>query len=75
VHYYNILVIALFLQSIFKVLKVLPLWKKCGRNEIKIDTAATIVEKADNKIKELYNKVDSVLQYEREKYFSITLEQ
>ena len=38
-------------------------------------TSATTVEKIDNQVKLLCNKIDSVLHYERKKYFPITLEQ
>lgn len=35
----------------------------------------TAVEKADNKIKALYKKIDLVLHYKHKKYFTITLKQ
>lgn len=35
----------------------------------------TTVEKADNRKRAIYNKIDSVLHYKLEKYFLITLEQ
>ena len=36
-------------------------------------TSATAVEKIDNQVKFLYTKIDSVLTYEREKYFPLPL--
>ena len=38
-------------------------------------TSATAVEKIDKQIQFLYNKIDSVLTYKSDKYFSIILEQ
>ena len=56
--------------------------KKCGLNVTKKDrhgcnnhTSATAVEKIDKQVKFLYNKIDSVLTYERDKYFPLTLDQ
>ena len=38
-------------------------------------TSATAVEKIDKQVKFLFNKIDSVLSYKRDKYFPITLDQ
>ena len=38
-------------------------------------TSATAVEKIDKQVKFFYNIIDSILTYERDKYFPITLDQ
>ena len=53
------------------------MWTQRNKNQHGCNnrTSITAVEKIDNQVQSLYNKIDSILPYKREKYFPITLKQ
>ena len=53
------------------------MWTQCNKDHHSCNnrTSATTVEKIDKQVQFLYNKIDSVLTYKRDKYFPITLDQ
>ena len=53
------------------------MWTQCNKDchGCNNRTGATAIEKIDKQVQFLYNMIDYVLSYKRDKYFSIILEQ